>query len=97
MFKYKEKRVNIIESEFKLKLQNNGFKNINVSEYYMYNFNINNWIENSSIDKEKKIKILQMHINAPLEIKEVYNMKINKKQITIDSKYMIITGQKIYE
>ena len=95
MFLYKEKRVKILPSAFKTKLQNCGFKNVEIKEYFMLNFNVNNWIENSGLEPKKISKIMQMHFSAPVEVKKAYNMKINNNQITVNSKYMIITGQKL--
>jgi hypothetical protein len=57
-------------------------------------FNVNNWINNSGIDEKNINKILQMHMEAPPEVKKAYNMKIKDNKITIDSKYMIMVGQK---
>lgn len=94
MFDYKEERVRIFPSDFKLKLQNNGFEDIKIFKHWMFDFDINNWIENSGLSKNKISKIIQMHIEAPSDVKNAYNMKINNGKITINSKYMIMTGNK---
>ena len=94
MFAYKEERVDIIPSYFKSQLRDAGFNRIGSKEYFMTRFSVNNWIENSGLERSKIDDIIQMHMDAPEEVKKAYDMNIENNEITINSKYIIIVGQK---
>ena len=75
-------------------MRRSGFKNINVSQYIMKNFSVNDWLENSSLIKRKRDKIFKMHIMGTKVFKEAYNMKITKDDCFINVKNIILVGEK---
>ena len=95
MFKFKETRRTFTASMLIDLLDKNGFKNINLHEYFMENFSVSNWLLNSGLNKEIQSKILDMHIQAPNNIKAAYNMRITSDDCLIRSKNVIITGEKL--
>jgi SAM-dependent methyltransferase len=94
MIALKEDRHNFTIEELKGYFFNSKFKNITTKVVIDKDFSINNWLANSGQDKKILKKIYDLHYNAPETIKKYYNMKIKGKEITIDSKVLIIKGQK---
>ena len=94
MFSYKEDRLIFLPGDLEKKLTKVGFLNVKSFLFSMPNFNINNWINNSGLSKNKINKIIKMHIEAPEEVKQAYNMKISKNNILINSQYLVIVGEK---
>lgn len=95
MFKHKEKRRTFNSSDIQIYLQKNGFKEIKAIIHVMENFNINNWLENSGLSKNKQKVIYNMHINADKYIKQSYNMRIINNECFVDTKNIIVSGKKI--
>jgi ubiquinone/menaquinone biosynthesis C-methylase UbiE len=95
MFSLKEKRQTFTESQLKNCFKANGFTNVQSIVYIMKDFSIKNWIVNSGLDETIQEKILKMHINADEKIKEVYNMKNIEDDCLVDTKNVIVVGQKI--
>lgn len=94
IFKLKEKRLTFMEEELINIMRRSGFKNINVSQYIMKNFSVNDWLENSGLIKRKRDKIFKMHTMGTKVFKEAYNMKITKDDCFIDVKNLILVGEK---
>lgn len=95
MFRHKEERRTFIPSQLVDLFEKTGFRNIKVYTHIMEDFSIKNWIENSGLEKENQDIILDLHINAPQKIKEVYNMRITKDDCIVRTKNVIVTGQKM--
>jgi len=94
MFSYKEDRVTFIPGQLEEYLDKVGFLKIKSFFFSMPNFSINNWIVNSGLSQDKINIILKMHIDAPKEVKEAYDMRIDGNNILINSKYTIVVGEK---
>jgi ubiquinone/menaquinone biosynthesis C-methylase UbiE len=97
MFKLKEERRTFKSNDLVYYLEKNSFKGIKQIVHTMENFSIRNWLENSGVEVEKREKILDMHINAPKKIKDVYEMKTVNNDCLIKTKNVIITGIKKVE
>ena len=95
MFKHKEERRTFTKSILVSYFTKNGFKNVKVYRYKMKGFNINNWLINSGLHKEKQKLILNMHYNASKKIKAAYDMKINNGACLVDTDNLIIVGGKV--
>jgi len=94
IFKLKEKRLTFMEEELINMMRRSGFKDINVSQYIMKNFSVNNWLENSGLTKKKQDEIFKMHTMGSDMFKKAYNMKIIKDDCFIDVKNLILVGEK---
>lgn len=94
MFKYKEKRRTFVPNELVYFFRKNGFKNVKYDIHIMKGFSIKNWLVNSGLDEEMQGKILDLHFNASSEIKSLYNMVITDHDCLIDTRNVIMTGEK---
>ncbi len=94
MFSYKEDRITFVPGQIEQYLKDAGFLEVNSFFFSMPNFSINNWIENSGLYMNEINNILKMHIDAPQEVKNAYEMRIDGDQILINSKYTIVVGKK---
>ena len=94
MFSFKEKRRTFTERQLKDFFKRNGFTNVNSIVYTMKNFSIKNWLKNSGLDPNKQKKIIKLHVAADRNIKNAYNMKLTKDDCLVDTKNVIIIGQK---
>lgn len=94
MFKLKEIRRTFTTRELVHFFQKTGFNNIKVYTHISENFSIRNWLENSGLVEEIQRQILDLHSNAPQQIKDVYNMRITDTDCIISTRNVIITGEK---
>lgn len=94
MFSLKEKRRTFTEMQLKKLFKRNGFSKIRSEIYAMKNFSIKNWLTNSGLDKNLQKKIFKLHVEASPKIKELYNMRITKSDCFVDTKNVIIVGEK---
>ena len=94
MFRYKEIRRTFTSRELEQYLRKNGFKNVKTKLHVMKNFNINNWLDNSGLDGRKKRIILGLHQKADKKIKDLYNMRQVDGQCIVDTKNVIVVGEK---
>jgi ubiquinone/menaquinone biosynthesis C-methylase UbiE len=94
MFKYKERRRTFTPSLLKYYLEKNGFKNVETKIHIMENFSVNNWLENSGLQKKNQAKIYQMHVDADKNIRDAYRMRIINGECLIRTMNLIISGQK---
>jgi ubiquinone/menaquinone biosynthesis C-methylase UbiE len=94
MFKYKEKRRTFVPDELVYFFGKNGFKNVQCHVHMMRQFSIRNWLVNSGLDEENQNKIIDIHLNASARIKKLYNMIITNTDCLIDTKNVIVTGEK---
>jgi cyclopropane fatty-acyl-phospholipid synthase-like methyltransferase len=94
MMKLKENRHNFNIEELMGYYADAGFKDIKTKVIIDKNFSINDWLENSGQDTVTQTLVYNLHLNAPKEIKEFYNMRIRKNKIFINSHTLIIKGTK---
>lgn len=94
MFALKEERRTFTPDMLVNFLEKNGFKEVESHTYYMDNFSIANWVENSGLEKGRQQEILDMHRFAPDRIKEAYNMRISEDDCIVRTKNMILVGSK---
>ena len=94
MFKLKEERLTFLEEDLTTLMKNSGYKNIKVQPYVMENFSVKNWLEKSGLGMEKINKIFDLHINGSDEFKKAHNMKIVEGDCLIDTKNLIVIGEK---
>lgn len=95
IFKLKEDRIELSESMVTGWLENAGFKNIEIIETKIKGFSIKNWITNNTLSEDTQKKIYDLHINAPIEVKKAYNMKITKKDCLVDVNNVCFVGRKV--
>lgn len=94
MFKLKEKRrTYTLDSVIDL-LECAGFKNIDFLIHKMENVSINNWLDNSGLNKSVCKKIYNVHLDSPDYIKKIYNMRIFEGDIYMDWLFAIVSGVK---
>lgn len=94
MFSFKEKRRTFTEEQLKGFFKHNGFVNVKSIVYTMKNFSIKDWLSNSGLEPNMQKKILKLHREADQHIKDAYNMKITKGDCLVDTKNVIVIGQK---
>lgn len=75
-------------------LQNSGFINLIFSTSYDVDCSVKKWLKNSWSKDTNYKKIYNMHLNAPQEVKDSYNMKILEDDILMTYKFLLIKGQK---
>ena len=94
IFKLKEERLTFLEEDLIDLMKNAGFKNIIVKQYVMRGFSVKNWLENSGLAKEKQDRIFEMHVTGSNNLRNAYNMKIINGDCLIDTKNVIVVGEK---
>jgi len=94
MFKFKEERRTFRSNEIAQYLKKNGFLDIKQLVYVMKKFSVKNWLKNSGISKGNQNKIMEMHLKAPQEVKDAYDMRIVKDDCLIRTKNIVIVGKK---
>lgn len=94
MFKVKEKRRHFTSEKLVRYLKKNGFVNIQTMIHMIDNFSIKNWLINSGLSKERQHKIMQLHVKADKQIKDIYQMRITNGDCLIRTKNVIIIGEK---
>jgi len=95
MFKLKEKRRTYTLDSLVELVEYGGFKKIDFLIHKMPNVSINNWLENSGLDKKTCKKIYNMHLDSPDYIKKVYNMRVFNGDIYMDWLFAIVSGVKL--
>jgi len=94
IFKLKEKRLTFTEEDLVSLMKNSGFKNIRIFVHIMKNFSVCDWLNNSGLPKDKQNKIYKMHVNGSEIFKKAYNMKNVNGDCLIDTKNLILVGEK---
>ena len=94
MFVLKEERRVFTARELEGYFRGNGFQNVRSYFHVMKSFDVHNWVVNSGLAKNISDKIIKMHYNAPKKVKDAYNMKITGNTCFIDTKNVIIVGEK---
>ena len=90
----KEKRHTFTETQMYWLLTGCGFRNITSKVITDKNFSVSNWLASSGQDKKVCKEIYELHKTAPEYIKKVYNMRITKDDILINTKVLLIKGTK---
>jgi len=94
MFKLKEKRRTYTIDDLVELLEYGGLKNISFEVHKMPSVSINNWLDNSGLDKPTSKKIYDMHLDSEEYVKKVYNMKVLNGDIFMDWLIAIVSGIK---
>lgn len=94
IYKLKEKRLTFTEEDLVILMKNSGFKNIKISVHIMKNFSVRDWLKNSGLPKDKQNKIYEMHVTGSEIFKKAYNMKNVNGDCLIDTKNLILVGEK---
>ena len=94
MIALKEDRQNFTAEDLRCHFMNSGFSHVREKTVVDTTFSVNNWLDNSGQDEKILKQIYDLHVNAPNAVKHYYNMRIVDEEITIDSKVLIIKGQK---
>lgn len=94
VFELKEKRRTYILDNLIVLLEDSNFRDIDFIIHKMTNVSINNWLDNSGLDKETCKKIYNLHLDSPKYIKDAYNMKICNGDIYMDWLFAIVSGVK---
>jgi hypothetical protein len=75
-------------------LEYGELKNITMEIHRMPNVSINNWLDNSGLNKNTCKKIYDVHLDCEEYIKRAYNMKILNGDIFMDWLIAIVSGVK---
>jgi ubiquinone/menaquinone biosynthesis C-methylase UbiE len=94
MFKLKEKRRTYTIDDLVELLEYGELKNITMEIHRMPNVSINNWLDNSGLNKNTCKKIYDVHLDSEEYIKRAYNMKILNGDIFMDWLIAIVSGVK---
>ncbi len=94
IFKLKEKRLTFTEEDLVNLMKNSGFKNIRVFAHVMKNFSVRDWLNNSGLPRDKQNKIYELHVSGSEIFKKAYNMKKVNGDCLIDTKNLILVGEK---
>jgi len=94
MFKLKEERLTFSYEELLNRLKKIGFKNIKTCEYIMKNFSIKNWLINSGLEQKMQDEIMKIHLSADKKIQNAYNMQYINDDCLVDTKNIILIGEK---
>ncbi len=94
MFKLKEERRTFTPTELVNRLKKSGFKTIITREYIMKSFSIRNWLINSGLKQRECKMIMNLHLSADEKIRKVYNMQSVQGDCLVDTRNVIITGEK---
>jgi ubiquinone/menaquinone biosynthesis C-methylase UbiE len=94
MFKFKEKRLTFMDNDLLTLMRRSGFTNIRESIFWMPQASIKNWLDNSGLDTETQVEIMQMHRELDKKGKEDYNMRETEDDCFIDMKFVILVGVK---
>tara|TARA_B100000686_G_scaffold354957_1_gene468497 strand:- start:5930 stop:6676 length:747 start_codon:yes stop_codon:yes gene_type:complete len=94
MFRYKEERRTFRSGDIQRFLKKNGFRNVKTHVHVMENFNVNNWLKNSGLNKKIQKKIYDIHVKSDKKIKDVYDMRVIKGECIIRTMNVIVVGQK---
>jgi ubiquinone/menaquinone biosynthesis C-methylase UbiE len=94
MFKLKEERLTFTHDELLNRLKKIGFKNIKIREYITKNFSIKNWLINSGLEQKRQDMIMELHLSADKRIQNVYNMQYVNGDCLVDTRNIILVGEK---
>ena len=94
MFAYKEDRLTFSKLGLLDTIHRANFHWSLTYEFVTKGFSVKNWLINSGLDPEIQKKIMGIHKDAPDKIKDVYNMKITDDDCFIDTKNIIMVGEK---
>lgn len=94
MFALKEERLVFKADDLIQLLKRHNFKSFEEDTYYMHDFNVNNWLENSGCDQKTQANILNLHINMDDTMKRVYHLREKNNTWYIRTKNVIVSGQK---
>lgn len=94
MFKYKEERVTLMESDLVNFFVEMGFVNIVSRTVILEGMSILNWLENSTENRDNNDIIYRMHRDAPDNIKHAYRMRFEENDILMNWKFTIVSGEK---
>ncbi len=90
----KEKRHTFTETRMHIILGWCGFRNVESKVITDKNFSVSNWLASSGQDAKVCQEIYELHKKAPYRIKKAYNMRITKDDILINTKVLLIKGEK---
>ncbi len=94
MFKLKEERITFTRRDLVNRLKKSDFRNIQVREYIMRSFSIRNWLINSGLEQGRQDMIMDLHLSADEKIKSAYNMRCVDDDCLVDTKNVILVGEK---
>jgi len=94
IFELKEKRIVFTETSLRDLMKVAGFKNIKNTYYISKNFSLNNWLSNSGLSEEIQTKIKDLHLNASELFKECYKLRVVGGDCIIETKNLILIGEK---
>lgn len=95
MFALKEDRITFTEAGLISHFEETGFKNVAVKKYITKDFSVKNWLGCSGLSEEVQKVIIDIHINAPQKVKELYNMRTDRDNCILDSVNIIVSGDKL--
>ena len=92
MFRLKEERLTLTEAFLKERLLHNGFSSVRTYLHINDEFSVNNWLENSGIEKRLQARIYDMHVNAPDCVKKAYKMRLTSSDCILCTKNIVLVA-----
>lgn len=94
MFRLKEERKIFLPQDLVSLLKHAGFRNVRYDTYWISDFSVREWLENSGLPKEDRQKVFAMYLEAPHEVREAHAMRFTPSDCLIRAKQVVVTGQK---
>jgi DNA gyrase subunit B len=94
MFKLKEERLTFFPEDLENILKTAGFGQIETAIYVSPQASIRNWLENSGLPEARQSLIMQLHLDMPGPIREVYNATFEDGDVRLDMKFAVVRGTK---
>ncbi len=94
MFKLKEERLTFFPEDLEAILRDAEFVDIATFIHVSRQVSIRNWLENSGLPVARQAQIMQVHLDMPETVREVYNATFADGDVRLDMKFAIVRGTK---
>jgi len=96
MFRLKEERLTFFPEVLEDILVRAGFSDLQTEIHVSRQVSIRNWLENSGLLVARQKEIMQVHLDMPQDIRNVYHATFSKHQdVLLDMKFAIVIGSKM--
>lgn len=90
----KEERLCFREEDLFSLMSEARFKNIKIYPHIIRQFSVKNWLQNNGLHQDIQEEIFRLHVEASGIFKQAYNMVITEDDCLIDTKNLILVGEK---
>ena len=94
MFRLKEERLTFSAELLEGLLRRAGFAGVQTYIHVSPQVSIANWIENGDLSADQRQKLMQVHLEMPDEVRQVYNATFTEDDVLLDMKFAIVVGTK---